>query len=146
MTIDQLANEALKLSPEDRTSLAACLVEGLRSPICQLTDDEISRCMVAADRDPGVMISVDEVVGAMKKNGHWEVLPRCSRTEAPQIAAQRLASRFTIAPVVFETRHPSTLRFLARQISQLELLKKVARSCEVTWRKNAVRSFGPCGT
>ena len=64
--LEEIAAEASKLNEEDRASLASRLLHGLESPIYEVSDEEVSRRMEEAEKDPSVMITFDELVAGLK--------------------------------------------------------------------------------
>ena len=67
--VDQIAAEASKLSEEERASLASKLLHGLESPVYTVSDDEVSRRMEEAEKDPSGMITFNELVAGLKNRG-----------------------------------------------------------------------------
>lgn len=66
MKLEELAEEAAKLTEEDRASLASRLLHGLESPVYQVTDEEVARRMKEAEEDPGVMITFEELTAGLR--------------------------------------------------------------------------------
>lgn len=67
MKLEEIANEASKLSEEERASLASRLLHGLESPVYDVTDDEILRRKQEASEDPSVWLTFDELVSGLKR-------------------------------------------------------------------------------
>ena len=67
MKLEELAEEAAKLTEEDRASLASRLLHGLESPVYQVTDEEVARRMKEAEEDPGVMIKFEELTTGLNR-------------------------------------------------------------------------------
>ena len=69
MKLDDIVEEAAKLSEEERASLASQLLHGLESPVYEVSDDEVGRRMREADADPSVLISFEELVAGLRHSG-----------------------------------------------------------------------------
>lgn len=67
--IDEIVAEASKLTEEERASLASRLLHGLESPVYEVPDEEVSRRIEEAEKDPSVMITFDELVAGLKNRG-----------------------------------------------------------------------------
>lgn len=61
MKLDEIAEEAAKLTEEERAALASRLIHGLETPVYDVTDEEVFQRMNEAEEDPSVMISFDEL-------------------------------------------------------------------------------------
>ena len=62
MRLEEIVTEASKLSEEERASLASQLLQDLKKPVYEVSDEEVARRVREADEDPGVLISFDELV------------------------------------------------------------------------------------
>ena len=69
MKLEEIAEAASKLSEEERASLASRLLHGLESPVYDVSDEEVFRRMKEAEEDPSVLITFDELVAGLKRNG-----------------------------------------------------------------------------
>lgn len=69
MKLDEIAEEAAKLTEEERAALASRLIHGLETPVYDVTDEEVFQRMNEAEEDPSVMISFDELVSGLRKRG-----------------------------------------------------------------------------
>ena len=67
MKLEEIANEASKLSEEERASLASQLLHGLESPVYHISDLEISQRMREAENDPTVWLTFDQLVSGLKR-------------------------------------------------------------------------------
>lgn len=65
MKLDELAVEADKLPEEDRASLAARLLLGLKTPYHDVSDEEVMRRVREADEDPGVMMTFEQLISGL---------------------------------------------------------------------------------
>ena len=66
MKLEEIAEEAAKLSEEQRALLASRLLHGLETPVYEVTDEEVFRRMREADEDPSVLISFNELVSGLR--------------------------------------------------------------------------------
>ncbi len=66
MKLEEIAEEAAKLSEEQRALLASKLLRGLETPLYEVSDEEVLRRMREADEDPSVLISFDELVSGLR--------------------------------------------------------------------------------
>ena len=69
MKLEEIANEASLLPEEERAALASRLLHGLPTPVYDVTDDEVFARMQEAEKDPSVMITFDELVSGLRRNG-----------------------------------------------------------------------------
>lgn len=69
MKLEEIAAEASKLSEEERASLASRLLHGLETPVYWVSDNEVGRRMEEAERDPGALITFDELVAGLRSRG-----------------------------------------------------------------------------
>ncbi len=69
MKLEEIANEASKLSEEERASLASRLLHGLESPVYKVADQEISLRMQEANEDSSVWLTFDQLVSGLKRRG-----------------------------------------------------------------------------
>lgn len=69
MTLEEIAQEATKLSEEERASLASRLLHGLETPVYWVTDEEVYRRRQEAEADPSVMITFNELVAGLRQRG-----------------------------------------------------------------------------
>jgi hypothetical protein len=70
MKLEELAQEASKLSEEERASLASRLLHGLESPVYQVTDQEVADRMREAEDDPDAWLTFDQLVSGLKRCLH----------------------------------------------------------------------------
>lgn len=68
MTLEEIAEEALKLPTKERADLAAWLLRSLDVPEHQVSDEEVRRRAREADDDPSVMITYDEWVAGRRSS------------------------------------------------------------------------------
>jgi putative addiction module component (TIGR02574 family) len=73
MSIDQIAAEALRLSPSERAMLAESLWESLSDPFEAVESDEPSTIQLAAERDRQIE------AGAVQAISHEELMARLRR-------------------------------------------------------------------
>jgi len=66
MKLEEIAIEASKLSEEERASLASRLLNGVESPVHDVSDGEVSRRMREAEGDPTIWINVDELIAGLR--------------------------------------------------------------------------------
>ena len=69
MKLDEIVLEALKLSEEERASLASQLLHGLQTPVYEVSDDEVRQRMREADADPSALITFEELVAGLRHRG-----------------------------------------------------------------------------
>jgi len=69
MKLDEIAAEAAKLTEEERASLASQLLHGLESPVYDVADDEVFARRQEAERDPSVLITLDQLVAGLGRRG-----------------------------------------------------------------------------
>ena len=69
MKVEEIIEEASKLSEKQRVSIASQLLQGLESPKHSVSDDEVAERMQEATADPSVMISFDEFLDGIKRSG-----------------------------------------------------------------------------
>ena len=67
MKLEEIANEASKLSEEERASLASRLLHGLESPVYHISDMEVSLRMREAENDSSVWLTFDQLVSGLKR-------------------------------------------------------------------------------
>lgn len=67
MELEQIADEASKLSEEERASLASRLLHGLESPVYEVSDLEVAERMKEAEADPTVWLTFDQLVSGIKR-------------------------------------------------------------------------------
>jgi hypothetical protein len=67
MKLEEIAAEALKLSEEERASLASRLLHGLETPVYWVSDEEVGRRRQEAEEDPNVLITFDELVAGLRQ-------------------------------------------------------------------------------
>ena len=69
MKVEEIVAEASKLPEEARASIASRLIHGLESANHWVSDEEVSQRRREAEEDPSVMLSMDEFVAGVKRNG-----------------------------------------------------------------------------
>lgn len=69
MELEQIAQEALKLTEEERASLASRLLHGLETPIYEVSDDEVADRVREAANDPTAWLTFDQLVSGLKHRG-----------------------------------------------------------------------------
>ena len=69
MKLADIADEASKLSEEERAALASQLLHGLETPVYDVSDEEVFRRMREAEEDPSVLVSFDELVSGLRRYG-----------------------------------------------------------------------------
>ena len=69
MKLEELVAEAVKLTEEERASLASQLLHSLESPVYDVSDDDVVRRREEAERDPRVLITFDELVAGLRRRG-----------------------------------------------------------------------------
>lgn len=69
MKLEELAEEASKLSEEERASLASRLLHGLETPVYEVSDAEVAKRMQEAQSDPGVWLTFDQLVSDLNRRG-----------------------------------------------------------------------------
>ena len=74
MKLDEIVLEALKLSEEERASLASQLLHGLQTPVYEVSDDEVRKRMREADADPSALITFEEL--HERNYARWPTLGR----------------------------------------------------------------------
>ena len=62
MKLGEIVLEAVKLSEEERASLASQLLHGLETPVYEVSDDVVRKRMREADADPSALITFEELV------------------------------------------------------------------------------------
>ncbi|HVJ45491.1 MAG TPA: hypothetical protein VM511_03830 [Luteolibacter sp.] len=67
MKLEEIVNEASKLSEEERASLASRLLHGLESPVYDVGDEDIADRKKEAADDPSVWLTFDELVSGLKR-------------------------------------------------------------------------------
>ena len=70
MKPDEIAREASLLSEEERASLVAVLLHGLKDPVYEVTDEEVSERVREAEENPSVLITLEELIGDLKYCGN----------------------------------------------------------------------------
>ena len=69
MKLEEIAEEASKLSEEERASLASRLLHGLETPVYEVRDEEVRQRMREADGDASVWLTFDQLASGLKRNG-----------------------------------------------------------------------------
>jgi hypothetical protein len=70
MKLEEIAAEASKLSEEEQASLASRLLHGLKTPVYQVSDLEVSQRMEEAESDPTVWLTFDQLVSGLKRRAN----------------------------------------------------------------------------
>lgn len=70
MKLQEIAEEASKLSEEERAALASRLLHSLESPVYHVADEELATRMREAEEDPKVWITFDELVSGLGRRGN----------------------------------------------------------------------------
>ena len=68
MKLEEIAEEASKLSEEERASLASRLLHGLETPVYEVRDEEVRQRMREADGDASVWLTFDQLASGLKRN------------------------------------------------------------------------------
>ena len=71
MKLEEIANEAAKLTEEERATLASRLLHDLDTPVYDVSDEELKDRIKEAESDPNIMISFEELVSGLKNRGHY---------------------------------------------------------------------------
>ncbi|RYD75494.1 MAG: hypothetical protein EOP84_18220 [Verrucomicrobiaceae bacterium] len=69
MKLEEIVEEASKLTEEERASLASRLLHGLETPVYEVSDAEVSRRMQEAEADPSVWLTFDQLVSGLNRRG-----------------------------------------------------------------------------
>ncbi len=69
MKLREIAEEAAKLTEEERASLASQLLRGLEAPVHQVSDEEVLRRMEEAENDPAVLLTYEQLLDGLVKRG-----------------------------------------------------------------------------
>jgi hypothetical protein len=69
MKLEEIASEASKLSEKERAALASSLLHGLKKPIHDVSDDDLSDRIHEADNNPDVWLTFDQLVAGLKPRG-----------------------------------------------------------------------------
>lgn len=69
MKLEEIAEEASKLSEEERASLASRLLHGLETPVYEVDDEEVRHRMREAEGDASVWLTFDQLVSGLKRHG-----------------------------------------------------------------------------
>ena len=67
MKLEEIAEEASKLSEEERASLASRLLHGLETPVYEVRDEEVRQRMREADAS--VWLTFDQLASGLKRHG-----------------------------------------------------------------------------
>lgn len=67
MKLEEIAEEASKLSEEERASLASRLLHGLETPIYEVSDEEVLERIKEAENDSSVWLTFDQLVSGLKR-------------------------------------------------------------------------------
>jgi hypothetical protein len=70
MKLEEIAEEASKLTEKERGALASRLLRTLDKPAYDVSDEEVLRRVREADENPEVMITFDELVAGLRPRGH----------------------------------------------------------------------------
>lgn len=66
MNLEEIASEASKLTEEERASLASRLLHGLKTPVYDVADNELSERMREGESDPTVWLTFDQLVDGLR--------------------------------------------------------------------------------
>jgi hypothetical protein len=69
MKLEEIVVEASKLLEKERASLASQILHGLETPIYEVTDEEVVRRVRAANANPSVRTTFDELVAGLRHRG-----------------------------------------------------------------------------
>lgn len=69
MKVEEIVEEASKLSEEDRASVASEILRGLEPPVYEVSDEEVERRVKEGEEDPSVLITSDELEAGLKRRG-----------------------------------------------------------------------------
>jgi hypothetical protein len=69
MKLEEIATEASKLSEEERASLASRLLHGLKTPVYEVSDEEVIGRMREAEGAPSVWLTFDQLVAGLNRRG-----------------------------------------------------------------------------
>jgi len=69
MNLEEIVVEASKLSEEERASLASQMLHGLKTPVYDVSDEEVAFRIREAAEDPTVLITFDQLVAELRSRG-----------------------------------------------------------------------------
>ena len=69
MKVEEIVEEASKLSQEEQRSIVSELLRGLDPPVYEVSDEEVHNRVREGEEDPSVLISSDELEAGLKRRG-----------------------------------------------------------------------------
>jgi hypothetical protein len=70
MKLEEIVEEASKLSEKERAFLASKLLHGLQIPIYEVSDEEVTNRIKEVEENPNLLLTFDELVAGLKHRGN----------------------------------------------------------------------------
>lgn len=70
MTVEEIAEEASKLSEQDRATLASEILRGLEPPLYEVSDEEVKNRVKEGEENSSILITGDELEAGLQRRGN----------------------------------------------------------------------------